>query len=71
MKTSYETITKKVMKDIFSKLHELHNDLPFLPERMKIEKVKKLLAIMYMIKLIMLFLVGLSPSKQNYFYFLQ
>ena len=42
MKTSYETITKKVMKDIFSKLHELHNDLPFLPERMKIEKVKKL-----------------------------
>ena len=23
-------------------LHELHNDLPFLPERMKIEKVKKL-----------------------------
>ena len=30
------------MKDIFSKLHELHNDLPFLPKRMKIEKVKKL-----------------------------
>ena len=26
---------KKVMKD------ELHNDLPFLPERMKIEKVEK------------------------------
>ena len=26
------------------KLHELHNDLPFLPERMKIEKVKKLVA---------------------------
>ena len=24
------------------KVHELHNDLPFLPERMKIEKVKKL-----------------------------
>ena len=24
------------------KLHELHNDLPFLPERMKIEQVKKL-----------------------------
>ena len=22
-------------------LHELHNDLPFLPERMKIEKVEK------------------------------
>ena len=25
-------------------LHELHNDLPFLPERMKIGKVKKLVA---------------------------
>ena len=24
------------------KLHNLHNDLPFLPERMKIEKVKNL-----------------------------
>ena len=24
------------------KLHELHNDLPFLPERMKIEEVEKL-----------------------------
>ena len=24
------------------KLHELHNDLPFLPEKMKIEKVVKL-----------------------------
>ena len=26
------------------KLHKLHNDLPFLPKRMKIEKVKKLVA---------------------------
>ena len=26
------------------KLHSLHNDLPFLPERMKTEKVKKLIA---------------------------
>ena len=25
-------------------LHELHNDLPFLPERIKIEKIEKLLA---------------------------
>ena len=25
-------------------LHELHNDLPFLPEKMKIEKVEKLVA---------------------------
>ena len=24
------------------KLHELHNDLPFLPERMKVEKFEKL-----------------------------
>ena len=28
----------------FEKLHELHNDLPFLQERMKIEKIKKLVA---------------------------
>ena len=27
---------------MFEKLHNLHIDLPFLPERMKIEKVKKL-----------------------------
>ena len=26
------------------KLHELHNDLPFLPERMKVEKAEKLVA---------------------------
>ena len=26
------------------KLHELHNDLPFLPERMKLEKIEKLVA---------------------------
>ena len=40
------------MKDIFyevdiqylEKLHELHNDLPFLPDRMKIEKFEKLVA---------------------------
>ena len=38
------------MKDIFLKLmfsiklHKLHNDLPFLPERMNIEKVEKLVA---------------------------
>ena len=28
----------------FQKLHELHNDLPFLPERMRIEKIEKLVA---------------------------
>ena len=34
----------KVTPDIFSKLmfNILNNDLPFLPKRMKIEKVKKL-----------------------------
>ena len=32
------------------KLHELHNDLPFFPERMKIEKVESL-SLIYMIKL--------------------
>ena len=42
---------KKVMMDILEvdvqyleKLHELHNNLPFLPERMKIKKVEKLVA---------------------------
>ena len=52
MKISYKTIMKKVMKDNFlkvdvqylEKLHELHNDLRSLPGRMKIEKVKKLVA---------------------------
>ena len=29
------------------KLHNLHNDLPFLPERMKMEKVEKLVAILH------------------------
>ena len=51
---------KKVMKDIFlesykgyfletdvqylEKLHELHNDVPFLHERLKIEQVEKVAA---------------------------
>ena len=35
---------KKVTKNIVLKLCELHNDLPFLPERKKIEKDKKLIA---------------------------
>ena len=45
-----KAITKKVNEGNFlevyvqypEKSHELHNDLPFLPERMKIEKVEKL-----------------------------
>ena len=40
---------RKVIKDIFLKLYfetlnELHNELPFLTERMKIEKVEILVA---------------------------
>ena len=43
------------MKDIFLKLivqypvkrHDLYNDLPFLPERMKIEKVEEPVANLY------------------------
>ena len=34
----------KVDVQYLDKLYELHNDLPFLPERMKIEKVEKLVA---------------------------
>ena len=34
----------KVDVQYIEKLHELHNDLPFLTERMKIEKVEKLVA---------------------------
>ena len=34
----------KVYVQYLEKLHELHNDLPFLPERMKIEKIEKLVA---------------------------
>ena len=29
------------------KLHEIHNDLPFLSERMKVKEVKKLVANLY------------------------
>ena len=32
-------------------LHELHNDLQFLPERTKIEKVKKLVANLHVIQI--------------------
>ena len=37
------------------KLHNLHNDLPFLPERIKIEKIEKLVDDL-LIKLNMLFI---------------
>ena len=35
---------KEVDVQYLEKLHELHNNLPFLSERMKIEKAKKLVA---------------------------
>ena len=45
-------MTKKMMTDIFfnvdvqnlEKFHEVPNDLPFLPERIKIQKVEKSVA---------------------------
>ena len=30
--------------DVLEKLHDLHNDLPFSPERIKIEKVENIVA---------------------------
>ena len=41
---SYEGYFFEVDIQYFEKLHELHNDLPFLSEVMKIEKVEKLVA---------------------------
>ena len=41
---SYERYFFKGGSPYTEKLHELHNDLPILPERMKIEKVEKLVA---------------------------
>ena len=38
-KESDERYFLEVDVQYLEKLHELHNDLPFLPERMKIEKV--------------------------------
>ena len=37
----------EVVVQYLEKLYELHNDLPFLPERIKIEKVKKLVATLH------------------------
>ena len=41
---SHEGYFLEVDVQYLEKLHELHNDLPFLPERMKIEKIEKLVA---------------------------
>ena len=43
-KESDEGYFLEVDVQYFEKLHELYNDLPFLPERMKMEKVEKLVA---------------------------
>ena len=40
-KESYERYFLEVDVQYLQKLHEFFNDLPFLPERMKIEKVEK------------------------------
>ena len=40
-------ITKLKLTCYLKKLHELHNDSPILPERMKIEKVGKDLGILH------------------------
>ena len=41
---SDEEYCLKVDVQYLEKIHELHNDLPILPERMKIEKIEKLAA---------------------------
>ena len=44
MKKKIKDTFLKLMFNIFKNLHNLHNDLSFLPERMKIEKDEKLVA---------------------------
>ena len=41
---SYEEYFLEVHVQYLEKLHELQNDLPFLPEKNKIKKVEKLVA---------------------------
>ena len=43
----------KVDIKYLEELHELHNDLPFLPERMETEKLEE--SLIYIIKVIILF----------------
>ena len=47
MNFSLKTIMFNYDVQHLEKLHELHNDLPFLPERMKIGKVEKLVTNLY------------------------
>ena len=46
-KESGEVNLLEVDVQYLEKLHKIHNDLPFLPERMKIEKVEKLVTNLY------------------------
>ena len=43
-KESYKRYFLEVYRQYLEKLHEFHNDLSFLPERIKIEKVEKFIA---------------------------
>ena len=47
MKNYYEDSDERYFLEVdvqyLEKLHELHNDLPILPERMKIRKIEKLI----------------------------
>ena len=66
-----------MIKDIFSKLmpkilksyHELHNDLPFLPQRMKIKQVEKLAANLHDKSQYDIHIRNLKPALINGFYF--
>ena len=46
-KESGEVNLLEVDVQYLEKLHKIHNDLPFLPERMKTEKVEKLVTKLY------------------------
>ena len=41
MKIAIQDISLKLMLNILKKLHDLHNYLPFSPERIKIKKIEK------------------------------
>ena len=61
MKKMMKNIVAKLIFNMLKKLHELHNDLPLLPERMKLKNFEKLIymvvymLIIYMIKVNILF----------------
>ena len=65
---------KNVMKDIFLKLMfntltdylNFHNHLPFLLERMKIEKIEKLVASLHDKAEHVIYIRNLKPALNNY-----